>query len=359
MPKYILFTVALCFVFVLASCGKDAETEPAASGSDTAFPVEVTRAVQEQVTHSIEAVGTFLPEEEVVIGAEVAGTIKALSVDEGTVVEKGRLLLEIDDEQSRLGVEETEAMLRESLARLKNAETTLRRMEKLYDDRVIGQNDYDDALTQVALNKAVVEKLRAQLKKQKKSLRDTRVLSPIDGTVSERMVSPGEYVKVGAELLKIVDTTPLKLSFSLPEKNAGQIENGQKVIVTTRAYPGETFEGTVYYVSPTVDDETRTIEVKALFDNADQRLKPGFYVDVILQLGSRSSLVLPESAVIVREGVVLVMAVREGTVRYMPIETGMRFDGRVEIIRGITDKEDIVVSGRSEITEGTAVRIVK
>jgi len=171
------------------------------------------------------------------------------------------------------------------------------------------------------------------------------------------MVSAGEYVKVGADLVKIVDSNPLKLTFTLPEKSAGEIEIGQRVRITTRVYRDETFEGEIYFINPKVDPDTRTIEVKAWVDNSEYKLRPGYFVDVRVLLGKRNSLVLPESAVIVREGKVVVMVVMDGSVKYKRVTPGVRYDGKVEILNGISPEDDIVVSGRSEITEGTRVAI--
>jgi membrane fusion protein (multidrug efflux system) len=322
------------------------------------FPVAITHAGYEKVQHTLEAVGSFFPEDEVKVGTEVEGTIKKLSVDEGAIVKKGNLLLEIDDEKFRLEVEESEANLTEALRKLENSRATLNRMTRLYKEGVIGQQNYDDAKTQTLLIEANVENIKARLNRFKKSLKDTRVMAPIDGVVSERKVSVGEYVKVGAELFKIVDSNPLKLAFTVPENDAGEIKIGQIVQVQSRAFPDQTFQGKVYFINPKVDIETRTIEAKAWVDNPEYILKPGFYVNVKTLLEERKSLVLPESSVLVREGKSLVMAVVNDTIQYKPVTPGVRFDGKVEIIDGITPDDKVVLSGRSEITEGTRVEII-
>ncbi len=358
--KNIFYALLGCVLIVGTSACKG--TGPSSSQdsqqSEKIFPVEVTRALYEEVSHNLEAVGSFMPEEEVTIGSEVAGIIKRLAVDEGTPVIKDQLLLEIDDEQVRLQVEETEALLKEARARLENSQSTLKRLTKLFSDGVVDQQDFDDTKTQVSLNQAVVEKLRAKLNQTKKSLRDTRVSAPIEGVISERMIAVGEYVKVGAQLVKIVDSNPLKLVFSLPEKNAGAIAAGQRVAVRTSAYPAQIFKGSVYFINPKVDAETRTVEVKAWVDNSDDKLRPGLFVDVTIFLQKRKSLVLPESAVIVREGTIVVMTVEDNRVVYKKVTPGVRFDGKVEILFGITTEDEVIVYGRSEITEGTQVTVV-
>jgi membrane fusion protein (multidrug efflux system) len=333
-------------------------TVPGTAEKEKNFPVEVTKPVFEEVEHTLDAVGSFFPEDEVTVGSEVDGIIKRLLVDEGSTVKQGDLLLEIDDEKLRLEVEESEAMLREGRARHEHSQATFKRMSSLFEQGVIGQQELDDARNQELMNQAAVENTQAKLSRFKKELGDTRVLAPMDGVISERLVSAGEYVKIGASLFKIVDANPLKLAFTLPEKNTGEIKIGQKVQVATRVYAGERFEGEIYFINPKVEAETRTIEVKAWVDNSDFKLRPGYFVDVKVLLVKQKSLVLPESAVLVREGKVVVMAVVDGVIAYKRVEPGVRFSGKVEILEGITPDDSIVFSGRSEITEGTKVTVV-
>jgi membrane fusion protein (multidrug efflux system) len=363
MKLKIAITLGVCFFIAVIWFTRDEkdlnseEVERQAEGAK-AFPVEATNGVFENVEHTLEAVGSFFPEDEVTVGAEENGVIKKLHVDEGYKVKKGDLLLEIDDEKLRMEVEESRAMLKEARTRLEHSRSTLKRMTRLFEEGVIGQQEFDDASNQASLNQAVVENIRARLRRFKKSLRETKVVAPMDGVVSEKMVSAGEYVKVGADLVKIVDANPLKLTFTLPEKNAGEIRTGQKVKVTSRVYPNEKFEGEIYFINPKVDPDTRTIEVKAWVDNSEYRLRPGYFVNVRVLLGERRSLVLPESAVVVREGKIVVMAIMDGRIVYKRVTPGVRYNGKVEILEGISPEDDIVVSGRSEITEGTRVEII-
>jgi len=324
-----------------------------------AFPVEVTQVSFERVEHYLEAIGSFLPEDEVTISTEVEGIVKERYVDEGDRVKKGAFLIKIDDEKFRFQVEEAGASLREAEASLKNAELTLKRVNQLLEEKVIDQQKYDDTITQFDLSRATVENVRAKLNRYRKSLRDTVIVSPLGGVVSERMVSEGEYVKVGSELLKIVDIDPLKLSFTLPEKFSGKLKIRQRVAVETKAFPGEVFTGSVYFISPKVNLNTRTFEVKAKVKNKDYRLKPGFFVDVKLILDvNQGAMVLPEGAVVMREGKFVVLVVQEKKIVIKSVRPGKRFNGKVEILDGIERDDLVVVSGLSELTEGSRVRMV-
>jgi len=359
ISPYRLIAICIFIAATLLSCSSNKDQDTGKSkNSKEIFPVEVTKATRQDITHKLESVGTFFPDEEVTLSAKTAGQIKELYIDEGSYVKKEELLLEIDSEKISMEVKESEAMLKEASARLANSVITLERKQKLLSDGVIGQHDFDDARTKVSLHQAMVEKIKATLNRNKKSLKDTRILSPTEGIISERIVSVGEYVKIAADLFKIVDLNPLKLSFTLPEKHAGEVRKDQEVEIIASPYPSETFKGKIYFISPNVDRETRTFEVKARVDNSDFRLKPGFFVRGMILLEKRNSLVLPESSVMVRDGKILVMTVEQDVICYKNIITGIRVNGMVEILKGITEKDIIVAYGRNEIIEGTKVKMV-
>jgi membrane fusion protein (multidrug efflux system) len=354
-----IFLLIALIWFVRDDDSPDSESLKEETQQTRAFPVEVTKVSFEKVEHYLDAIGSFLPEDEVTVSTEVEGIVEKRFVDEGYRVKKGDSLIKIDDEEFRFQREEAEASLKEAEERLKNAELTLKRINRLLEEKVIDQQKYDDTVTQFNLSRATVENVKAKLKRYRKSLRDTLIVSPLGGVVSERMVSEGEYVKVGTNLLKIVDIDPLKLSFALPEKFSGQLQIGQTVEVETKAYPGKIFTGDVYFISPKVNLSTRTFEVKAKVKNTNYQLKPGFFVDVKLFLDvNESAMVLPEGAVVMREGRHVVLMVQGGKIIVKGVRPGKRFNGKVEILDGV-DKDDLmVVSGLSELTDGSRVKVV-
>jgi len=361
MPKKIIafLTVLLCLLALTAACTRK-KADSSSTKAEKAIPVEVIQATHQDVEQYLEGVGSFLPEDEVVVSSEVEGIVKKLSVDEGSTVKKGDLLVKIDDEKFILQVKENEASIREAEARAKNSQTTLERQIRLFQEGVMNQQTLDDTKTQLALYQAQEENTQAKLDRAKKSLRDTNITSPLNGVVSKRSISQGEYVKVGNELLKVVDSNPLKLTFTLPEKSTGQIKLGQRVIIQTKAYPDEEFSGTIYYINPKVDLSTRTIELKARVENNSLKLKPGFFVDVKLSIGShKNAAVVPEGAVLVREGKFIVMAVENNRVKYKPVTPGAKFSGKVEILNGIDAQDQIVLYARGDLVEGSPVSITK
>jgi len=363
MRLKIVIPVVILLLVVIFWLTRDGENHNYGSTGENAeqakiFPVEVTKVAFERVEHYLEAVGSFLPEDEVTISTEVEGIIKKRFVDEGDQVKRGDVLIKIDDEKFRLQVEETEASLREAEATLKNAKGSLSRMEQLLSEKVVDQQRYDDTFTKFHLGKAMVENVRAKLKRYQRSLNDTEIVAPLDGVVSERMGSEGEYVKVGAELLKVVEINPLKLTFTLPEKFSGQVRMGQTVEVKAKAFPGEVFTGSVYFISPTVNLATRTLEVKAKVENKDYRLKPGFFVDVkLLTDVNEQAMVLPEGAVVMREEQFVVLTVQGEKIQFKSVMPGKRFERKVEILEGVGRDDIMVVSGLSELTEGSKVSI--
>jgi multidrug resistance efflux pump len=360
----IVFSI-ISFVYVpLIGCGNEKEGNKAPNGGveEKAIDVKATHVKVMDVDHSIDAVGSFLPNDDVTISSEVIGTVKEIFVDEGDPVKKGDRLLKIDDKRIRLRVMEAGSMAKEAEVsfnrlmawtrqeRVKQIEANLdqarinlekvtndyRRYKELYEDGVIDKSSFDNmeamyeiakkkelsakeeyeiatsgpTKEDIALAKAGVERAKAALGLAEKSLKDTRVLSPITGVVSNRMVSIGEYVKAGTNLFKVVQNDPLKLSFFIPERFAGEVKVGQSLEARVRAFPKESFTGTVYYVSPKSDEATRSMEIKAKIENEQHRLKPGFFAEVRLITLIRKNAIL----LIIR--IPLSKAEKEGTRPY-------------------------------------------
>lgn len=333
-----------------------------ANAAQTALPavlVETTQPLTQRVEHRIRAVGSFLPEDEVTITPEIEGKVKKVLVDEGDIIKKGQLLVQLEDRRQTLAVAEAGARIRENEANLAYLEITLKRREDLLKKNVLSKQDYDEILSQVNLTKARADSLRAALGRARKDLEDTRVYSPLDGIISEKIISEGEYVDAGKALLKAVNIHPLKLHFTLPESHATLVKLGQLVRARVKAYPGEEFSGKLYFINPQIDPSTRAVQIKAYFDNPGGRLKPGFFADVFLVKDiNEKALLVPGEGVIQREGKYLVYLMSNGVAHERTVQIGERLEGKVEILSGLGPQEIIITSGNHELEEGSRVKVL-
>ena len=397
-----LFFVALTSAYmVFMGCGRvNEENTVKAAGTTVGERVYEVRSARVEVMdldYSLDVVGSLMPNENVAISSEVTGIVENILVDEGEHVQKGETLLKIDDEKVGLKVKETRSLVREAEVgldklmawtreeRVKQVKANLdqaridlekvtkdyERYKELYEGGVVdkstfdtmdagckiakkkvltAEEEYEIALSgptkeEVELAKAKVDRAKTGLRLAEKNLKDMEVTSPITGIVSERTISIGEYVKPGTKLFEIVQNDPLKLSFSIPEKFAGDVKEGQTVIAGVKAFPKEKFMGKVYYISPESERSTRSFEVKAKISNKNNRLKPGFFADVTLITSVRKdAFVIPEEAILLMEGKPVIYIVRGDKVILQPVEVGRRFGGKVEVTSSDLKEDDTVVT---------------
>ena len=317
-----LFLAALVVTAALAAaCGnsqaKD-ESKAASNSQPAATPTPVDVATAPAITRNlqrdVEVVGSFAADEEVAVSAQAAGELSQLNVDFGGYVSQGQVIATIDQRDAKLKVEQAEATLKQTLARLgmkegenfdsnRNADVRvaksqldwakleLDRSMKLiekgdiprssYDEKVTNHNlaqaRYQAALDSVNQQLAAVEQQRAALALAKKALADTVVRSPISGAVKEKHASRGAYLTVNGKIVTLVKINPLRLRADVPESSAAAVRTGQTVNVTVDAFPNRTFTGRVVRIGPSLDEKTRALTVEAEVANSGNLLRPGMF----------------------------------------------------------------------------------
>ena len=183
------------------------------------------------------------------------------------------------------------------------------------------------------------------------------VRAPFDGVAGEKMVSIGQFVKLGDPLIQVISVNPIDLQMDIPERYLSSIKIGQTVEFEGDAYPGATFSGTVTYIAPSVSSASRTVRVKAVVKNDAGKLKPGMFGRVKLILESRGkALMIPETAISVsRAGSMVIDVDDKGIAGFRPVTTGERIKGRVEITKGLSAGEVVVIEGGQKLGPGSPV----
>jgi membrane fusion protein (multidrug efflux system) len=321
--------------------------------------VEVFEVVPRSLTYTLAAIGSLKTPEHVTISPKKAGIIDKILVREGDRVKKGQVLVQLDDVDARLQVERAEARLKEAEACVETNRTVLPRYQRLYESKVIPDQTLDDLLLKVKVDEAKLNLAKVELDIAKQNLLDHRIVSSIEGVVNLKIASLGEHVNVAPkdEIITVVQMDPLELEFYVPENWVGKVHLGSKIQFTVKAFSEEKFTATLQFISPTADPATRNVKVKAVVPNLHYRLKPGFFAEVAVQTGiNPQALAIPESALLSQEGKVFAFVVQNGVAHRKEVETGHRFDGRVEIVKGIQKGEQVVTVGHEQLSEGTKVK---
>jgi membrane fusion protein, multidrug efflux system len=330
-------------IVALAGCQR-AESQDA---PQAVFPVRVVaeRAKRQPVSERLALVGTLLPNESVEIKSEMEGMIESVHFEEGQRVNKGDLLAQLDESKIR-------AALAQAQANFKLSTATLERSQQLYEKQMISHQEYDQAASAAAVDDAA-------LHLRKRELRDAQLLAPFDGVAGVRVISPGQVIERNTVLTRVVAIDPVKVEFNIPERYLRQLNIGQQVAIQLAAYPGERFEGSVYFIAPELDPQMRTVAVRARIPNVDGRLRPGMFASLDLTLNVRDeAVVVPETALIPQGDKIIVFIVDEdGNAQIRPVRTGFRMNGLVEITEGLEGGEGVIIEGYQKTIPGGPVMV--
>lgn len=287
------------------------------------------------------------------ISAQMSNRIKEILVDEGFRVTKGQKLAVLDDVNTinyQLQVDNAEAALQ-------NVEANYNRAVELL--KIGGGTKQQVEQMEVQLTNA-----RNQLAAAKRTLRNseenTILTSPITGVVTARNYDPGDMTGQ-LPILTVARVQPVKIVINVTESELSHIRKGMPATVTFDTYGAEEFQGTVTLVSPTIDTATRTMGVEITLPNPDYRILPGMFGRVTLKLGSANHVVVPDRAVVKQTGSGdhYVYVYSDGKVHFNKVELGQRLDDSYELISGVENGAQVVISGQSKLTNGAEVNLAE
>jgi len=321
--------------------------------------VEVTEVQQRDLPETIASVGSLVASEEVVIRPEISGIVNDFSFAEGEAVQRGDLLFSLEDEEIRQRLRARRAALTAAEAETENARKQLLRRRELLAEGTIATETFDEVQTRYETTKARVNRLEAEVREILEELENTQIRAPIDGITGERRIDPGDFVEIGDPLVTVVRTDLLEIDFTVAQRYANAVAEGQQVTIQTSANPERVFEGRVFFVSPQLRENTRDLLIKARVENPDGLLRPGGFAKVELIVAVREqTLVVPEEALVPTRTGYIVFVVRDQQARRREVAIGLRRPGIVEIRRGLEPGETVIRSGHISVSDGDRVRIV-
>ena len=275
--------------------------------------------------------GSIEANEQVEIRSEVSGIVKTIYFQEGSNVAKGQVLLKVDDIE--LKAQLVQAKTKESLA-----SENERRAKLLLQKEAISQEEYDVARADHQSAKAQSQLILAQIEK-------TTVRAPFSGKIGLRSISPGTYVTPALLVAKLVNSGQLKITFSIPEKYASQV-NKNGIITFKVTGSDQTYTAKIYAIEPEVEIATRTLKVRALADNKNGKLLPGTFADVQLPLDIiKDAVVIPTEAIIPVQDGKKVFIANKGMAKEVMVETATRTDASILVLSGLKVGDTVLTSG--------------
>lgn len=307
--------------------------------------VDVTLVDLKPLNEIVSSTGTILPSEEVEIHPEIAGRITYLNLTEGAQVEKGTVLIRINDDDLK-------ARLKKLQYNKKLAEDNEARQKVLFEKEAISKSEFDIAVNSVNTISADIEDLNAQILK-------TNIKAPFSGKLGFKYVSQGSYITPSTKITSIVSTNPVKLEFSIPSKYANEVKKGSTVEFTTENSE-EIFQGKVYAINPVIDNNTRTLQIRALAENSKGKLVPGAFAKVNILLQQKNdALQIPTESIITDATGSKVYKIENGEAIYTSIRIGVRGEKLVEVLDGLQKGDTLVVSGVVQLRPNSPISIHK
>ncbi len=341
----ILLALGLALVGAIvykAVWSKPAQATGGSSGlARTALPVNLQVVTPESFTETLAVIGTIEANEAVILKSEVSGKITGIFFNEGMHVSKGTLLIKVYDD-------DLQAQLTKAKANLKLTEDVEARQKQLLDKEAISRQEYDVSYANLQAAQADIALLQSQISK-------TEIIAPFDGTIGFRKVSPGEYITPGTDIASLVNDNPAKIQFAVPEKYSRIMGRNTVIKYRMEGLPGE-YTAKVYAMEPTIDQATRTLQLKALTPNPNGTLIPGAFAKIEVQMETQKNVVLVPAEAIISESVGQKAYIYNGgKVKSVIVETGTRTNDRIEIVKGINPGDSIIISGMMQITPRTTV----
>jgi membrane fusion protein (multidrug efflux system) len=312
---------------------------PGASG----LPVSVVVVEQGVMENVLKAAGTLMASEEITVTTEISGIVRSIHFEEGRQVKKGDLLVKIDD--AELQAQRDKSVYQKALI-----EQTLERQRVLLEKEAISRESFDKIQTDLLVIDAELKLLNTQIEKK-------QIRAPFDGIVGFRSVSPGTYLQPGARIARLVKSSPLRLEFSVPERYQSADLSGRNVFFSVAGYD-ETFEAQVYALEPSVDAQTRSLLLRALYPNSDLRLIPGMFADLSIIISRDEDVMqIPSEAIIPQMEGEQVYVYRGGKAELKNVKTGKRTEHSVAVLEGVSVGDTVITSGILQLRSGMAVVI--
>jgi membrane fusion protein, multidrug efflux system len=399
-PSRLLRLVLLCaiagLVIAATGCKSDYPASGKTANSDGKSqpkPVKTVKVTEMPIGETVTVNGNLAAYDQTTVGVKVPGRLQTINVDLGSVVRKGQVIAQLEQQDYKLRVQQAEAGLAQARARLglspdgaddrvsaeetgtvrqakavlEDAKLKRDRAAKLMQQGVTPRAEYDtadsdykvalsryqDGLEEIRNRQGVLAQRRSELALAKQQLQDTVVYSPLDGVVQEKKTSNGEYLAAGAPVVSVVRIDPLRLRVDVPERESHSIRMGQSVRVSMEGDP-ESYLGYIKRLSPTISEQNRVLSVEADVRN-NGRLRPGAFVKAeIVTNQTETAITVPPNALVTFAGIEKVIVVENGKTQEKTVTTGRRGTDWIEIKSGV-NAGDVVVVDPGNLQSGQAV----
>jgi len=362
------------------------------------FDVKTEKVIKGNLILYINANGLIRASEELELTSNISGIISSLNIYEGKHVKKGDLLIGLDDREYEIALNDAIARVTDAkveygfLVREYSNDTTiskgmdtqnpkakeyleqLNKLEKDFSEGKIDEAKYNDIKNEIDMKLIFTGAKREEIiqsrsgltsainayKRAKLNYEFTKIKAPFDGVIGDCDLVIGQRIQAGQKLCKLLNNSALKIDVGVLENDVPKISIGKNALIEIPSLSSEKFNGRIIYISPYVDKETKTCKVTVLLQNTSNKIKPGMFANVLLEVDNlKDRILIPKSALLIRDKRTLVFVVENNLAKWKYVRTGKENDQFIEIIDGVKLGEEVIVEGHYTLTHNARVNVVK
>lgn len=351
----------------LAACGGDQPQQE--QGGMPPAPVTVSQVSSEDVTYFGEYAARLRGAREAEVAAQVSGILLERRFEEGSAVEQGETLFQIDPEPYEIQLATAQAELSDAQSANRQAQSEWQRVSGLFERNAVSRRDYEQAQSNRDSAAARVARAQAAVQDAERNLRYTRVEAPVTGVVGAERITAGNLVQTGMPLTHVTQVDVLRAHFSMPEddavrhraarrhEQAGEVADKAWAIFPDGSEYSEV--GTINFIDPRVDEQSGSVAMRAEFDNAAGELMPGQYIRLRAVVSQYDDVYLIDPTAVSqgREGAQVFVLDGESSVAVRAVTLGPVVDGQQVILDGLNDGDQLVVNGHAALSDGASVQV--
>ncbi len=360
LKKMTVKILILLFIIYTIGCSQDKNKEN--STSSNVIPVVVFNVKRNDITKMLKLTGNIQPIQMVNVVPDISGKIKKIYVEEGDFVKKGQILAELDTRSIKLRLQQAEAGLAVAQSNFDDASKNWERIKSLFKKGTVSPQQYEKARLGYEAAEAQLKQAKAAFNLAKYQLEVSKMKAPFDGIITGKYINEQEVVNPmmpgGRGVVTVMDLSKVKITASISEKDFTDIKVGLDAKIRVDSYPDKEFFGKISKVNPTADPLSRTFMIEIQVPNEDMMLRAGMFARInIIVKKHKNVITIPVDCTIKSMNNVHVFVINNNIAEKRVIKTGLEVNGIVEVLDGLKENEQVVITGKEMLKDGTVVKV--
>ena len=367
MNRHLLILLIIGIVFLI-SCKKEEEVQ-----DEKSIPVNIYKVQPDTISSYIKLTGSISGENDAIVYSKISEKLDKLYVKPGQKVNNNEVLAVQYNILLEQSVELARAALKTAQAQYELVSQDFERMGELYKQKAVSPQQYDQAETQKKTAEAGLEQSKLQLEQANENYQNSFIKAPFSGVVGAVFFEENQMVPAGQPVVQIVSPNAMKSKLQLSSKDISAVSIGQNVLINFPSIPGKEYNGRVIRINHAVNKLSNLLEIEVQLINPDKRIKSGIFGEFLIEAAVKNgTIVLPENSLMQRTEIIVdkktgvqktmkkyfVFVVENGLSKLKEVKTGLKSDGRIEILKGLKNADTVIVVGQNVVRDGQKVKIV-